>query len=236
MAPASTMKRRKLSPNRGVNKTRGGSGRKRTEPDSEDDHDPVVTPPYKWSTNTTRKKKTRGGPKTVSERARAVTNDTDSADSTGSEDEDEDAVEVVGTMVTNKTRGNPTNAALRNQLLPNNTEDTIETLQESVAKLQARNQMLARQIKNITKMGGVDKYEVMQIRKMVKEDLFKRVKFITTRAVEAKCMQYLSNKMNIPTETRREWTATYAHCVRDALNNKRNNVSQNLKSEVKGKT
>jgi hypothetical protein len=154
MAPASTLKRQKLSPNRGVRKTRGGLGRKRAKPDSEDDNDPVVTPPYKWSTNTTRDKQSRGGPRTISERARAVTNDTDSADSAGSEDEDEDSVEVVGTKVTKNTGGNRTTAALGNQLLPINTEDTIETLQESVAKLQARNQMLARQIKNITKMGG----------------------------------------------------------------------------------
>ena len=74
------MKRRKLSPNRGVKKTRGGSGRKRTEPDSEDDHDPVVTPPYKWSTNTTRDKQTRCVPRTVSNMARAVTNNNDRAD------------------------------------------------------------------------------------------------------------------------------------------------------------
>ncbi len=217
MAPASTMKRRKLSPNRGVKKTRGGSGRKRTEPDSEDDHDPVVTPPYKWSTNTTKEKQTRTGPKTISTRASAVANDTDdSADTTDSEEEEEDLVEVVGTgTVTRNTRGNLTTQATGNQLQIN-TEDTIDTLQESVAKLQARNQMLARQIKNITRMGGVDKYELMQIRKMVKEDLFKRVKFITTTAMEAKCMKYLSNKMNVPAERQHEWSATYAHCVRDA--------------------
>jgi hypothetical protein len=95
--------------------------------------------------------------------------------------------------------------------------------------------MLAQQIRNITRMGGVDKYELMQIRKMVKEDLFKRVKFITTTAMEAKCMKYLSNKLNVPAERQHKWSATYAHCVRDALNNKRNNVSQDLKTEIKGK-
>jgi hypothetical protein len=82
----------------------------------------------------------------------------------------------------------------------------------------------------------VDKYELMQIRKIVKEDLFKRVKFITTMAMEAKCMKYLSNKLNVPAERQHEWSATYAHCVRgDALNNKRNNVSPDLKAEIKGK-
>jgi hypothetical protein len=76
----------------------------------------------------------------------------------------------------------------------------------------------------------------MQIRKMVKEDLFKRVRFITTTAMEAQCMKSLSkNKLNVPAERQQEWSATYAHCVRDALNNKRNNVFQDLKVEIKGK-
>jgi type IV pilus biogenesis protein CpaD/CtpE len=137
--------------------------------------------------------------------------------------------------VTKNTGGNLTPAALGGQLQINR-NDTVSTLQESVAKLHAQNQMLAWQIRNITKMGGVDKYELMQIRKMVKEDLFKRVKFITTTAMEAKCMKYLSNKRNVPAERQHKWSATYAHCVRDALNNKRNNVSQDLKkAEIKGK-
>jgi hypothetical protein len=81
----------------------------------------------------------------------------------------------------------------------------------------------------------VDKYELMQIREMVKEDLFKQVKFITTTAMEAKCMKYLSNKLNVPAERQHEWSTMYAHCVRNALNNKRNNVSQDPKAEIKGK-
>jgi hypothetical protein len=161
--------------------------------------------PYKWSTNKTKEKQTRTGPKTISTRANAMANDTDdSADTPDSDEEEEDSVEVVGTgTVTRNTIGNLTSHAKGNQLQIN-TEDTINTLQESVAKLQAHNQMLARQIKNITRMGGVDKYELMQIRKMVKEDLFKRVKFITTTAMEAKYMKYLSNKLNVPPETQRE--------------------------------
>jgi type IV pilus biogenesis protein CpaD/CtpE len=73
-------------------------------------------------------------------------------------------------------------------------------------------------------MGGVNRYEVMQLRKMVKEDSFKRVKFITTTATEKKCLQYLMNKLNIFPEIQWYWCATYAHCVCNALNNKRNNV------------
>jgi bacterioferritin (cytochrome b1) len=89
-----------------------------------------------------------------------------------SEDEEEDSVEVVG-KVNKNTRCNLTTTALGNQLQIHHTKDTTDTLQESVAKLEGHNQMLACQIKNITKMGVPDKYELMQIRKMVKEDLFK---------------------------------------------------------------
>jgi hypothetical protein len=85
------------------------------------------------------------------------------ANSSESEDEEEDSIEVVK-KVTKNTGGNLTAAALGGQLQINR-NDTVYSLQESVAKLHARNQMLARQIRNITKMGGVDKYELMQIRK-----------------------------------------------------------------------
>jgi hypothetical protein len=96
MAPTtSTLKRRKVSPTRGVKKTKGGTGRRRTPTDSDDEEDPVVSP-YKWSTSTNKVKQTKGGPITISKRAAAVTADTDSAaNSSESKDEKGDSVEVV---------------------------------------------------------------------------------------------------------------------------------------------
>jgi hypothetical protein len=89
---------------------------------------------------------------------------------------------------------------------------SIKSLKESVNKLQSRNPMLSRQIKNVTNMGCVDRYEVMQLRKRVKEDLFKRVKFITTTATEKECLQYLVDKLNSTPEIQRDWCANpYAH-------------------------
>jgi hypothetical protein len=132
-APTSALKRRNETPKRGERKTLGGAGRKRTQTDSNDDNRPLVTP-YKWSTNKTKEKQTRSGPKTISTRASAVANDTDdSADTTDSEEEEEDSVEVVGTgTVARNTSGNLTTQATGNELQIN-TEDTIDTLQESVA-------------------------------------------------------------------------------------------------------
>jgi hypothetical protein len=59
MAPTtSTLKRRKVSPTRVVKKTKGGTGRRRTPTDSDDEEDPVVSL-YKWSTSTTKVKQTK---------------------------------------------------------------------------------------------------------------------------------------------------------------------------------
>jgi hypothetical protein len=95
MAPTpSTLKRRKVSPTRVVKKTKGGTGRRRTPTDSDDEVDPVVSP-YKWSTSTTRVEQTKGGPIMISTRAAAITADTDSAaNSSESEDEVGDSVEA----------------------------------------------------------------------------------------------------------------------------------------------
>jgi hypothetical protein len=82
-------------PNRGVKKTKGGTGRRRTPTDSDDEENPVVTP-YKWSTSTTRVKQTKRGPIAISTRATAITADADSAaNSSESEDEEGDSVEVM---------------------------------------------------------------------------------------------------------------------------------------------
>jgi hypothetical protein len=108
---------------------------KATPTDSDDEEDPVVTP-SKWSTNTTRVKQTKGGPVTISTRTTAITADIDSAaNSSESEDKEEDSVEVVK-KVTKNTGGNLTPAALGGQLQINR-NDTVSTLQERVAYMPA---------------------------------------------------------------------------------------------------
>lgn len=48
------------------------------------------------------------------------------------------------------------------------------------------------------------------------------------------CMKEVANQFAIPPDKREHWKSTYAHAVRDALNNRRNNTSQDLKKELKG--
>ena len=100
--------------------------------------------------------------------------------------------------------------------------------------LEAANLLLRCQVASVTTIGAADKFQLMQVRKMVKENLFKKVKFINTPVVEAAAMAYLAKIFAIKPEEQRDWIATFAPYVRDALNNKRNNVAQDLKAVVKG--
>ncbi len=114
-------------------------------------------------------------------------------------------------------------------------DSDVDHLQQQVKILEKRNKMLRLQVSSVTSVGAADPFQVLQIRKMVKEDLFKKVKFINKPSLELACMRYLSNKFSIKQEDERDWMATYAPYAKDALNNKRNNVSQDLKKAVKGK-
>jgi len=64
---------------------------------------------------------------------------------------------------------------------------------------------------------------------MVKENLIKKVKLITTSVSEAAVMAYLATIFAIKPEEQHDWIATCAPVVCDALNNKPNIVVQDLK-------
>ena len=97
--------------------------------------------------------------------------------------EDDELVGVSDHLVSPKNKKNP-NPTQSGTVQKFQAHETIESLQANIQKLHSRNMMLSRQVISVSKMGGVDRYEVMQLRKMVKEDLFKRVKFITTTAMK----------------------------------------------------
>ena len=224
------MARKQTSAKKVVQKTKGGARRKRAPMKSAN-----LKAPYEWSS--------KGGAKRDPEK-KADDSDVSTTDSEDDDEEDDgveevkvddEVMEVSNGLVcpTHKTKPSPTKSGSVQKKMT--AKDTVGSLQEYIGELKSRNVMLSRQVKSVTKMGGVDRYEVMQLRKMVKEDLFKKVKFITTSAMEKKCLEYLANKNNVSPETQRDWCATYAHCIRNALNNKRNNVPQDLKVEIKGK-
>ncbi len=87
----------------------------------------------------------------------------------------------------------------------------------------------------ISKTNLADKFMENEVRKYVKESLWKQCKFITCPETMGDCMAEVASQFAIPVEKREHWKTTYAHAVRDALNNRRNNTSQDLKKELAGK-
>ena len=111
---------------------------------------------------------------------------------------------------------------------------SVAHLEAQLKLLQERNAILQRQVSSVTSIDPVDAFQLLQVRKMVKEDLFKKIKFITTRKEEMKSMTYLSRQFGVKTDDARDWQATCMPYVCDALNNKRNNVAQQLKKALSG--
>ena len=88
-------------------------------------------------------------------------------------------------------------------------DSSVDHLQKQVKTLEHRNKMLRLQVHSVTSVGAADKFQVLQVRKMVKEDLFKKVKFINKLTLEMSCMKYLANKFSIKPEDELDWMRTH---------------------------
>jgi hypothetical protein len=114
-------------------------------------------------------------------------------------------------------------------------EMTVQQYQLVIADYQDRLLRAERQIRAISKTHLADKFMENEVRKYVKESLWKRCKFITSAETMEHCMNEVAHHFSIAAEKREHWKSTYAHSVRDALNNRRNNTAQDLKKEIAGK-
>jgi predicted transposase YbfD/YdcC len=114
-------------------------------------------------------------------------------------------------------------------------EMTVQQYQVVLADYQDRLLRAERQVRAISKTHLADKFMENEVRKYVKESLWKRCKFITSAETMELCMNAVANHFSVATEKREHWKSTYAHSVRDALNNRRNNTAQDLKKELVGK-
>jgi hypothetical protein len=121
------------------------------------------------------------------------------------------------------------------------TKQTVEEVVLSVVEYQAviaeykdRLWRAERQVRAISKTNLADKFMENEVRKYVKESLWNRCKFITCPETMEDCMTEVASQFAIPLDKREHWKSTYAHAVRDALNNRRNNTSQDLKKELTG--
>jgi hypothetical protein len=111
---------------------------------------------------------------------------------------------------------------------------TIAQYKAMVHNLQVQLRNAEQQIRAISKGSLVDKFMAAQVKKYVKESLWKRCKFITCRETMEECMEEVAHHFGIRGEKREHWKSTYEHAVRDALNNRRNNTAQGLKKELIG--
>ena len=111
---------------------------------------------------------------------------------------------------------------------------TVEQYQSIIRDYKERLVMAERQVRAISKTSLADRFMENEVRKYVKESLWKRCKFITCTETMSDCMNEVAAQFAIVAEKREHWKSTYAHAVRDALNNRRNNSSQDLKKELTG--
>jgi hypothetical protein len=90
-------------------------------------------------------------------------------------------------------------------------------------------------LRAISKTSLADRFMENEVRKYVKESLWKRCKFITCTETMSDCMNEVAAQFAIVGDKCEHWKSTYAHAVWDALNNQQNNTSQDLKKELSGK-
>ena len=165
----------------------------------------------------------------------------DGIDDVGREDDDElgesepgsdDEVEIEATVQVVTPRRHTEHVAPIEDAVVNL---SVEQYQAIIVDYQARLVRAERQLRAVSKTALADKFMDNEVRKYVKESLWKRCKFITCDETMEECMTEVACHFAINLEKRDHWKSTYAHSVRDALNNRRNNSAQDLKKEVTGK-
>jgi hypothetical protein len=144
-------------------------------------------------------------------------------------DSGDDGVQVV------TPKGRRTTGLLQPAGAVDAVELTVQQYQSVIADYKERLSRAERQVRAISKSHLADKFMENEVRKYVKESLWKRCKFITCEETMEDCMTEVATQFAISPEKCDHWKSTYAHSVRDALNNRRNNTSQDLKKELAGK-
>lgn len=108
-------------------------------------------------------------------------------------------------------------------------------LRVALADTAERLQRAEKQVRAISRTRIADSFQEGQVRSWTKETLWKQVKFITNDLTMNKIMIKAAKHFKVPTEEQEHWMSTYAHIVRDGLNQKRNACSQDLRKTIKSK-
>ena len=91
------------------------------------------------------------------------------------------------------------------------------------------------QVRTISKTRVADTFLEGQVRAWTKETLWKMCKFITNDKTMHKVMRKASKHFKVPDLEQEHWMSSYAHIVRDGLNQKRNACSQGFGKTIKSK-
>ncbi len=121
-------------------------------------------------------------------------------------------------------------------------EEELEETAQSTAEVRAvlietegRLDRAERQVRAISKTRIADTFLEGQVRTWTKETLWKMCKFITNDKTMHQVMQKASKHFKVPAKEQEHWMSSYAHIVRDGLNQKRNACSQDLRKTIKSK-
>jgi len=117
---------------------------------------------------------------------------------------------------------------------PTEVQLSVQQYETVIADYKERLVRAERQLRAISKTQLADKFMENEVRKYVKESLWKRCKFITCQETMDDCMDEVAGHFAIDGIKIDHWKNTYAHAVRDAINNRRNNTAQDLKREITG--
>jgi hypothetical protein len=92
-----------------------------------------------------------------------------------------------------------------------------------------------RQVRAISKTRAADTFLEGQVRTWTKETLWKMCKFITNGQTMHNVMHKASKHFKVPPLEQQHWKASFAHIMRDGLNQKQNACSQDLHKKNKSK-
>ncbi len=177
----------------------------------------------KLSTSSQNKKKKHSSSSPTKVRVLEVEEDSSYANKSPSDTEDENLETSKRTPSRDQGENDPASlsspAELRVALA-----DTAERLQRA-----------EKQVRAISRTRIADSFQEGQVRSWTKETLWKQVKFITNDLTMNKIMIKAAKHFKVPTEEQEHWMSTYAHIVRDGLNQKRNACSQDLRKTIKSK-
>jgi hypothetical protein len=164
------------------------------------------------------------------EKQKAARPDTD--DSTGSKKGDSD--EYYKNQKQSATRSPTLKTNKQQNIVGDRTQSPAE-LRAVLIKTEGQLERAEQQVCAISKTRVANTFLEGRVRTWTKETLWKMCKFITNDQTIHKVMHKASKHFKVPASEQEHWRASYAHIVRDGLNQKRNACSQDLHKTIKGK-